>query len=60
MKVQIEVEICKETFDVLDRLGKLLKLKGARGVLEQELQEAIERFELWNERFGMLSAIQSL
>lgn len=54
MKIRVEVKICKETFEVLERLGKLLKLEGARGVLEQELQEAIERFELWNERFHIL------
>lgn len=54
MKAKIEIELQQATYDMLEKMAKALKLKGAEELLRQELEGSIDNIELWLDRYHIL------
>jgi len=51
-KVNVEIELDDESYTILDRIAKKLRLEGVGKLLSQELDRDLEDIWLWYERFA--------
>jgi len=54
MKVKIEIDLQKATYETLDKMAKALNMKGIEELLAKEVVEGIDNLNLWLDRFDIL------
>ena len=59
MKVKIEIDLEKATYETLDKLAKSLTMKNVEELLQQELEGSVENIELWLDRPPLASELPS-
>ena len=51
MKVKVEIDLEKPTYEWLDKTAKTLNMQGVNELLERELGDLIAEWEMWQDRF---------
>lgn len=54
MKVKIEIDLQKATYEMLDKMAKALRMTGIEELLTREVSEGIGNLELWLDRYHIL------